>query len=64
MSDDLDRAYAIQRMMLRLGGFARGLRLDEAAMRGIVEKVVADMPDDADEERMTEARTRMIIASA
>ena len=55
---------AIQFMMRRLDGFARGLGLDEAATRQIVEKVVADMPVHTDEERLTEARQRMIIASA
>ncbi|MHC2109001.1 hypothetical protein [Methylobacterium sp. CM6246] len=54
----------IQHMMRRLDGFARGLGLDEATTRQIVGKVVAAMPEDADEERMIEARTRMIVASA
>ncbi|GAN52507.1 hypothetical protein ACXR8U_13590 [Methylobacterium radiotolerans] len=55
---------AIQHMMRRLDGFARGLGLDEAATRHIVEQVVADMAMRSDEERMVEARRRMIIASA
>ena len=33
-------------------------------MRRIVEKVVVDMPTRTDEERLTEARTRPIEASA
>ena len=51
-------------MMRRLDGFARGLGLDEAAMRGIVKKVVADMPKEPDEECLVEACRRMIAASA
>jgi hypothetical protein len=67
MSDDLEAAQthaATQRMMRRLDGFARGLGLDEAATRQIVEKVVADMAMRTDEERLMEARARMIEASA
>ena len=62
-SDRPDRA-AVHRAMARLDGFARGLGLDEATTRGIVEKVVVDMPDQPDEERLAEARRRMIVASA
>jgi hypothetical protein len=58
-SDRPDRA-AVYRAMARLDGFARGLGLDEATTRRIVEKVVADMPDQPDEERLAEARSRMI----
>lgn len=54
----------IQHMMRRLNRFARGLGLDEATARQIVEKVAADMPVRTDEERMIEARLRMIVASA
>jgi hypothetical protein len=50
--------------MARLDGFARGLGLDEASTRQIVEKVVADMPAQPDGERLAEARHRMIVASA
>ncbi len=57
-------AAAIQRLMRRLDGFARGLGLDEPATRQIVEKVAADMPVRSDEERLIEARTRMMEASA
>lgn len=67
MSDDPEAAHEralIQHMMRRLDGFARGLGLDEAAMRQIVEKVVADMPVHTDEERLAAARERMIVASA
>ncbi|MCJ2116513.1 hypothetical protein MKK65_07955 [Methylobacterium sp. J-001] len=64
MADQPNAGVAIQHMMRRLDGFARGLGLDEAATRQIVEKVAADMADQPDEERMIEARTRMIVASA
>jgi len=63
MSEPTDRP-AVQQMMRRLDGFARGLGLDEATTRTIVETVVADMPDQSDEERLAEARRRMIVASA
>ena len=66
MSDDPEITHeraAIQHMMRRLDGFARGLGLDEAATRQIVEKVFADMPLHTDEERLAEARARMIAAS-
>jgi hypothetical protein len=55
---------ATQHMMRRLDGFARGLGLDEATTRGIVERVAADMLERSDEERMMEARKRMLLASA
>ncbi|MCJ2140057.1 hypothetical protein [Methylobacterium sp. E-066] len=55
---------AVQHMMRRLDGFARGLGLDEATTRAIVERVVADRPEQTDEERSIEARCRMIVASA
>lgn len=58
-----DRA-PVHRAMARLDGFARGLGLDGATTRQIVEAVVADMPDQPEEERLAEARSRMIIASA
>lgn len=55
--------YAIQHMMRRLDGFARGLGLSEAATQEIVEKVASEMLMRTDEERLIEARTRMIEAS-
>ncbi|WP_267360804.1 MULTISPECIES: hypothetical protein [unclassified Methylobacterium] len=67
MSDDPEATHertAIQHMMRRLDGFARGLGLDEANMRQIVEQVVADMPMRTDDERLAEARNRLIVASA
>ena len=51
-------------MMRRLDGFERGLGLNEVATRQIVEKVAGDMWPRTDEQRMIEARLRMIIASA
>jgi hypothetical protein len=67
MSEDPEATHeraAIQYMMRRLDRFARGLGLDEAATRQIVEGVLADMPVHRDEERLDVARQRMIIASA
>ena len=63
MSESVDRTV-VQHMMRRLDGFARGLGLDEATTREIIEKVVVEMPLAEDEERLIEARHRMIIASA
>jgi hypothetical protein len=62
-SGTADKA-TIHRAMARLDGFARGLGLNEATTRQIVEAVIADMPDQPEEERLTEARRRMIVASA
>jgi hypothetical protein len=63
MSEPVDRAV-VQQMMRRLDGFARGLGLDEGTTRGIIEKVIVDMHEQPDEERLAEARGRMIAASA
>jgi hypothetical protein len=66
MSDDPEAAHeraAVQHMMRRLDGFARGLGLDEATMRQIVERVAAEMLMRTDKERLIEARTRIIEAS-
>ena len=66
MTDDPEAAHeraAIQHMMRRLDGFARGLGLDEAATRQIVETVFTDMPVHSDEERLVEARKQLIVAS-
>ena len=54
---------ATQHMMRRLDGFARGLGLDEATTRGIVERLAAEMLEEPDEERLAEARRQMIVAS-
>jgi hypothetical protein len=68
MSDDPGATHeraAIQFMMRRLDGFARGLGLDDATTRGIVEKVAADMPVHTDEERLETARRCLLaVASA
>lgn len=67
MSEDPEATHeraAIQFIMRRLDGFARGLGLDEATTRQIVGTVFADMPVHRDEERLDVARQRMIIASA
>lgn len=50
-------------MMQRLGGFARGLGLDEAATWEIVTKIAADMPERSDEDRLEAAR-RCLLAAA
>ncbi|MHC2103609.1 hypothetical protein [Methylobacterium sp. CM6246] len=63
MSEPVDR-LAVGQMMRGLDGFARGLGLDESTTRKIVEKVIADMPEHLHDERLAEARRRMIVASA
>ena len=50
----------INRLLRRLDSFASGLGLDDAAARRIAREVVADMPSRLDEERLAEARTRML----
>jgi hypothetical protein len=55
---------AVQHMMRCLDGVARVLGLDEATTRAIVEKVVTEMPNQHVEDRVAEARLRMIVASA
>ncbi|TXM97316.1 hypothetical protein FV242_31855 [Methylobacterium sp. WL64] len=62
MSEPVDR-LAVRQMMRGLDGFARGLGLDESTTRKIVEKVIADMPEHLHDERLAEARRRMIEAS-
>ena len=54
---------AIQHLVRRLDGFRRGLELDEAMIRQIVEAVFADISLRTDEDRLIEARTRMIMAT-
>lgn len=56
------RRAEVQRMMRQLAGFAGELGLDEAATWRIVRQVAADMPSRMDEERLVEARMRMIAA--
>ena len=57
------RRAEVQRMMRRLTGFAHGLRLDEAVTLRIVRQVAADMSSRMDDERLIEARMRMIAAA-
>lgn len=57
------RKAEVQHMMRRLDGFARGLGLDEAATRKIAVQVAADMPMRTEEERLVEARGRMVAAA-
>jgi hypothetical protein len=51
-------------LIRRLDGFARELGLDGATTREIVEKVLADMPSRTEDERLMEARKRILVASA
>jgi hypothetical protein len=55
---------AIQYMMRRLDGFARGLGLNEATTRHIVEKVAADMPERSGDERLKSARNCLLAAAS
>lgn len=67
MSDDSASAHeraAIQYMMRRLDGFARGLGLDEAATREIVMRIAADMPERSDEDRLESARKCLLAAAS
>lgn len=67
MSDDPEATHeraAIQYMMRRLDGFARGLGLDEAVTRQIVEKIAADMADRSDDERLETARNLLLAAAS
>lgn len=66
MSDETElrrHQDAIQQIMRRLDGYARGLGLDEAATHQIVEKIASDMPERTDEERLETAR-RWLLAAA
>lgn len=58
------RTSEVRYMMDRLQAFAQGLGLDEAVTQQIVEGVLADMPIRTIQERLTEARARMVVASA
>ena len=53
----------VQRILRRLAGFARGLGLDEAVTLMIVRQVAVDMSSRMDDERLIEARMRMIAAA-
>ena len=52
----------VARLTQRLHGYAQGLGLDDTALRQIVERVIADMPEADDLDRQTEARTWMLLA--
>jgi hypothetical protein len=54
---------AVQRLRRQVKGFAIGLGVDIEAMQQIVEKVVADMPDRDDDDRLMEARKRLLVAT-
>ncbi|MCJ2015831.1 hypothetical protein MKK84_00050 [Methylobacterium sp. E-065] len=65
MSDrDSNHEVVVARLMRRLYGFAQGLGLDEPTLRGIVKRVIDDMPAAPDDDRLARARDRMLIASA
>lgn len=57
------RTAEVRYMVDRLEAFARGLGLNEGTTRQIVAKVLADMPIRTIQERLTEARARMIAAA-
>lgn len=63
LSGPVDQA-AVNRLLRRLDSFARGLGLDDATARQIAGEVAADIPFGADEERLAEARRRMLTATA
>ncbi len=47
----------------RLHGYAQGLGLNDTVLRQIVERVIADMPEADDVDRLAEARNWMLIAA-
>ena len=53
----------VARLMRQLYGFAQGLSLNEATLRDIVERVIADMPLMPDDDRLARARNWMLIAA-
>ena len=61
---DPNHEIVAARLMQQLHGFAQGLGLDEEIVRHIVDRVIADMPLTADEDRAAEARNWMLLASA
>ena len=66
MSDepDQDHVIVVAGLMRQLYGFAQGLGLDEPTIRGIVERVIADLLLAPDNDRLALARNWMLIASA
>jgi hypothetical protein len=66
MSDDAAPGDdgGVERLAARLHGLAQGLGVDPATVRQIAARVIADMPQHTDEERMGRARNWMLVASA
>jgi hypothetical protein len=66
MNDDADpnQELVAARLMRHLHGFAQGLGLDRKTTRGIVDRLIADMPLAPDDDRLARARNWMLIASA
>ncbi|EIZ83719.1 hypothetical protein WYO_3732 [Methylobacterium sp. GXF4] len=54
----------VRRLVQRLSAFALGLGLYEGIAQGIIEKVVADMPNGGDEQIMAAVRMAMLMVSA
>lgn len=65
MSEEPYRKYEIvvACLMQRLHGYAQGFGQDEATTRQIVERVIADMPDADNFDRLAKARNWMLIAA-
>jgi hypothetical protein len=61
---DPNHEIVVARLMRQLHGFAQGLGLDRETTRGIVDRVIADMPLAPDDDRLARARNWMLIASA
>ena len=61
---DPNHEIVVARLMRQLHGFAQGFGLDRETTRGIVDRVIADMPLAPDDDRLARARNWMLIASA
>jgi hypothetical protein len=61
---DPNHEIVVARLMRQLHGFAQRLGLDRETTRGIVDRVIADMPLAPDDDRLARARNWMLIASA
>ena len=61
---DQNHEIVVARLMRQHYGFAQGLGLDEPTTRGIVNRVIEDMPLAPDDDRLARARNWMLIASA
>ncbi|MCJ2085794.1 hypothetical protein MKK88_07270 [Methylobacterium sp. E-005] len=64
MSEEPQAKYdiVVARLTQRLHGYAQGLGIDDTALRQIVERIVADMPEADDVDRQVEARNWMLMA--